>query len=51
LPPTTLRTVSYFADGDLPKLPVSVQNALRSAAKGVKLDDLPVLTGRLGFAG
>jgi hypothetical protein len=44
-PRTTLRALSYSADGDLPKLSVSVQNALRSAARGVKLDELPVLTG------
>jgi hypothetical protein len=29
-PRTTLRALSYFADGDLPKLPVSMQNAERS---------------------
>ena len=49
-PRTTLRALSYFADGDLPKLPVSVQSALRSAAKGVKLDELPVLIGRRDLA-
>ncbi len=49
-PRTTLRALSYFADGDLPKLPVSVQNALRSAAKGVKLDELPVLIGKRELA-
>lgn len=45
-PKTTLRALSYFADGDLPKLPASMQNALRNAAQGVKLDELPVLVGR-----
>lgn len=49
-PSTTLRALSYFADGDLPKLPVSVQNTLRSAANGVKLDELPVLRGRRDLA-
>ena len=49
-PGTTLRALSYFADGDLPKLPLSVQNALRTAAKGVKLDELPVLRGRQDLA-
>jgi hypothetical protein len=49
-PRTTLRALSYFADGDLPKLPVSMQNALRSAAKGVNLDELPVLIGRRDLA-
>ncbi len=37
-------------DGDLPKLPTSMQNALRSAAAGVKLDELPVLIGRRDLA-
>ena len=45
-PTTTLRALSYFADGDLPKLPASMQNALRTAAIGVKLDELPVLIGK-----
>ncbi len=45
-PRTTLRALSYFADGDLPKLPASMQNALRTAAIGVKLDELPVLIGK-----
>ncbi len=45
-PGTTLRALSYFADGDLPKLPVAMQNALRTAAAGVKLDQLPVLIGK-----
>jgi len=45
-PRTTLRALSYFADGDLPKLPASMQNALRTAATGVKLDELPVLVGK-----
>jgi len=49
-PRTTLRALSYFADGDLPKLSVSVQNALRSAAKGVKLEELPVLVGKRDLA-
>lgn len=49
-PRATLRALSYFADGDLPKLPVAVQNALKNAAKGVKLDELPVLTGRRDLA-
>jgi len=49
-PRTTLRALSYFADGDLPKLPASLQNALRSAAAGVKLDELPVLIGKRDLA-
>lgn len=49
-PRTTLRALSYFADGDLPKLPVAIRNALRTAAAGVKLDELPVLFGKRGLA-
>lgn len=49
-PRTTLRALSYFADGDLPKLPASMQNALRSAAAGVKLDELPMLVGKRDLA-
>lgn len=46
----TLRALSYFADGDLPKLRVSMQGALRSAATGVKLDELPVLIRKRDLA-
>ncbi len=49
-PRTTLRALSYFADGDLPKLPASIQNALRTAATEVKLDQLPVLVGKRDLA-
>lgn len=49
-PRTTLRALSYFADGDLPKLPAAIQNALRTAAAGVKLDELPVLVGKPDLA-
>jgi len=49
-PRTTLRALSYFADGDLPKLPTSMQNALRSAATGVKLEELPALIGKRDLA-
>jgi len=49
-PATTLRALSYFADGDLPKLPKSIQNALQSAAKSVKLNELPRLTVKQDLA-
>jgi len=49
-PGTTLRALSYFADGDLPKLPKSIQNALQSAARSVELDELPRLTGKRDLA-
>jgi hypothetical protein len=45
-PGSTLRALNYFADGDLPSLPKSIQNALQSAARGVKLDELPRLIGK-----
>ena len=48
--PNDAPRVEHFADGDLPKLPTSMQNALRSAAAGVKLDELPVLIGRRDLA-
>ena len=47
---TTLRALSYFADGNLPKLPASMQNALRTVAIGVKLNELPVLIGKHDLA-
>jgi hypothetical protein len=50
-PATTLRALSYFADGDLPKLSESIGNALQSAAKRVRLDELPRLTGKRGLVG
>jgi predicted nucleotidyltransferase component of viral defense system len=49
-PKTTLRALSYFADGDLPTLPASLQNGLRTAATGVKLDELPMLVGKRDLA-
>ncbi len=35
---------------DLLELPAPVQNALRTAAAGVKLDELPVLVGKRDLA-
>jgi hypothetical protein len=49
-PRTTLLALSHFADGDLPRLPALMQNALRSAAAGVKLDELPMLVGKRDLA-
>jgi hypothetical protein len=49
-PRTTLRALTYFSDGDLPTLPISLQDALRNAAKGVKLDQLPQLLGKRDVA-
>jgi hypothetical protein len=49
-PRTTLRALSYFADRDPPKLPASMQNALRTAATGVRFGELPVLVGKRHLA-
>ena len=49
-PRTTLRALTYFAEGNLPKLPESIQDELRSAAMGVKLNELPVLIGKRGLS-
>jgi hypothetical protein len=49
-PRATLPALTYFADGDLPKLPTSIQKALQGAAKGVKLDELPRWTGNRDLA-
>ncbi len=45
-PRATARALSYFVDGNLPKPPGSMQNALRSAATSVKLEELPEFIGR-----
>jgi len=51
-PRTTLRALSYFADGDLPKLPASTQNALRCSGRSkIRRAARPYWEARLGFAG
>lgn len=45
-PDSTLRALNYFADGDLPSLPKSIQNALQTAARDVRLNELPRLLGK-----
>jgi len=50
-PSATIRALTYFADGDLPRLSSLTQNALQSAAKSVQLDKLPRLTGKRHLVG
>ena len=45
-PRATLRALTYFADGDLPRLSSLTQNALQRAVQSVELDKLPRLTGK-----
>ena len=42
-PQLTLKALSFFGDGDLPSLPVGVQQAIIRAVKNADLDRLPVL--------
>jgi hypothetical protein len=43
-PQSTLKALSYFADGDLHRLPQPVKNRLAKAARDVDLDRLPVIS-------
>ena len=47
-PRTTLRALTYFTDGDLPKLPVSLQNALRTATFANNYTRIPDSAGLPG---
>jgi hypothetical protein len=40
-PQITLKALSYFGDGDLPKLPDAVKNRLLADVQAVNLDRLP----------
>ena len=42
-PQLTLKALSFFGDGDLPSLPVGVQQRIIAAVKNADLDRLPVL--------
>lgn len=42
-PQITLKALTYFADGDLPSLPVDIRLRLIQAVKSVSLDHLPDL--------
>jgi len=44
-----LKALTYFGDGNLPSLPSSTQQRLRSAAEAVKLEVLPCLMPRSGI--
>ncbi len=46
---TALKALTYFGDGNLPSLPASTQNRLRTAAQAVKLDALPQLVAKPGI--
>ena len=50
-PQSTLKALSYFADGNLRRLPRPVQNRLAAAARAVDLDRLPVIAGAARDAG
>jgi hypothetical protein len=43
-PQLTLKALSFFGDGDLPSLPMRVQERIIGAVRSVNLDRLPVLT-------
>lgn len=43
-PQLTLKALSFFGDGDLPSLPVGVQQRIIAAARNADLDRLPVLS-------
>jgi hypothetical protein len=44
-PQSTLKALSYFADGNLKRLPHPVKDRLAAAARAVDLDRLPVIGG------
>jgi hypothetical protein len=43
-PQLTLKALSFFGDGDLPSLPMRVQERIIGAVRSVNLDRLPVLS-------
>jgi len=43
-PQITLKAISYFEDGDLPRLPQPVKDRLAKAAREVDLEHLPMIT-------
>lgn len=45
-PQITLKALSYFDDGDLPRLPRALRDRLARAVAAVDLDRLPVVTAR-----
>lgn len=47
-PLVSLKALSYFADGDLDRLPAAAKAALSKAAEGVRaVDDVPLVSDRL----
>jgi len=49
-PQLTLKALSFFGDGDLPSLPIAVQERIIAAVKRTNLDQLPTLPGYDGPA-
>jgi len=47
-PQVTLKALSYFDDGDLPRLPQALRDRLARAVAAVDLDRLPVVTAPRG---
>jgi hypothetical protein len=47
-PQVTLKALSYFDDGDLPRLPQGLRDRLARAVAAVDLDHLPVVTASKG---
>ena len=47
----SLKALTYFADGDLPRLPQATQNALRALATQVDLTRIPLIEGKIGVSG
>lgn len=47
----TLKALTYFGDGDLPSLPLSIQDRLRASAENVRIEALPNIVARAGILG
>ena len=46
----SLKALTFFRDGDLPRLPADLQDRLRRAATEVNLKQLPIMTARGGVS-
>lgn len=47
----SLKALTYFADGDLPNLPLATQDALRVLATQVDLKRIPLIQAKIGVRG
>ena len=47
----SLKALTFFADGDLPRLSASLQDRLRALASQVKLTQIPSMQARVGVTG